>query len=64
MSGRSGCMILASINKKTKQAIITSFLRDIHCFIPGYGGNYLNVAYAFGGAKLLTKTIKANFGIL
>lgn len=63
MSGRSDSMILVSINKKTKQATMTSFLRDIYCSIPGYGSDRLNAAYAYGGADLLKDTIKANFGI-
>lgn len=63
MSGRSDCMILTSINKKTKQVTMTSFLRDIYCSIPGHGNNRLNTAYAVGGTELLKDTIKANFGI-
>lgn len=63
MTGRSDCMILTSINKKTKQVTMTSFLRDIYCSIPGYGSNRLNAAYAFGGTELLKDTIKKNFGI-
>lgn len=62
-AGRSDCMILVSINKSTKKVVMASFLRDIYCSIPGYGNNRLNAAYANGGAELLKKTIKANFGI-
>lgn len=63
MSGRSDCMIIASINRKTKQIAMTSFLRDIYCSIPGHGSDRLNAAYAYGGTELLKETIKANFGI-
>lgn len=63
MSGRSDCMILVSIDKSAKKAVMTSFLRDIYCYIPGYGSDRLNAAYAVGGTDLLTETIKANFGI-
>lgn len=63
MSGRSDSMILVSINKKTKQVTMTSFLRDIYLSIPGHGNNRLNASYAFGGTELLTDTIMANFGI-
>lgn len=62
-SGRSDSMILFSINKATKKITMTSFLRDIYVSIPGYQSNRLNAAHAFGGTKLLTETIKANFGI-
>lgn len=63
MSGRSDSMILVSINKKTKQVTMTSFLRDIYCSIPGRWSDRLNAAYAYGGTELLKDTIKANFGI-
>lgn len=63
MSGRSDCMILVSIDKSSKKVLMTSFLRDIYCSIPGRGNNRLNAAYAFGGTGLLKDTIKANFGI-
>lgn len=63
MSGRSDSMILVSIDKKNKKVTMTSFLRDIYVSIPGHGNNRLNAAYAFGGADLLTETIKVNFGI-
>lgn len=63
MTGRSDSMILVSINKDTKEVTMTSFLRDIYLSIPGYDSNRLNASYALGGADLLVKTIKANFGI-
>lgn len=62
--GRSDTMILISINKDTKQIVITSFLRDIYLYIPTVEtDNRLNASYAFGGTSLLLKTLKANFGI-
>lgn len=63
VKGRSDTMILFDINPDTKKIVMTSFLRDIYVSIPGYGENRLNAAYAFGGAKLLTKTIYGSFGI-
>lgn len=63
VKGRSDSMILFDINPDTKKIVMTSFLRDIYVSIPGYGENRLNAAYAFGGAKLLTKTIYGSFGI-
>ncbi|MDD6021921.1 MAG: LCP family protein [Acutalibacteraceae bacterium] len=61
--GRSDAMILFSINSKTRKLVLTSFLRDIYLYIPSVGNNRLNAAYAYGGASLLMKTIKQNFGI-
>ncbi len=61
--GRSDVMLLISINKKNKQIIATSFLRDIYLKIPGKNNNRLNAAYAFGGADLLMETLEQNFKI-
>lgn len=61
---RSDSMILCSINTKTKEISLVSFLRDTYVMIPGgYSDNRLNAAYAFGGMPLLTNTIYANFGV-
>lgn len=62
-NGRSDVMMLISINKKTKQIVATSFLRDIYLQIPGRSNNRLNAAYAFGGADLLMDTLEQNFKI-
>ena len=40
-----------------------SLMRDTYVDIPGYGGNRLNAAYAYGGFDLLDQTIEQNFGI-
>lgn len=58
---RSDCMILCSINKKSKEIVLTSFMRDCYVAIPGYGNNRLNAAYSFGGYKLLEQTLEQNF---
>ena len=62
-AGRSDTMILISINSKTDKIVQTSFMRDILVSIPGYGYAKLNAAYAYGGAKLVMKTIEQNFKI-
>lgn len=61
--GRSDSMILVSINKETKQIIMTSFLRDMYVAIPGIGNSRLNHAYAYGGADLAVDTVEQNFKI-
>ena len=61
--GRSDAMILLSINNSTKKIYMTSLLRDMYVEIPGYKGNRLNAAYAYGGAELLMETIELNLGI-
>lgn len=60
---RSDSMILITVNKKTKEMTMTSFMRDMYVTIPGYDKNKLNATYAFGGMKLLNKTLAMNFGV-
>ena len=60
---RTDAMILCTINKKNGTVVLTSFMRDMYVDIPGYGGNRINAAYAFGGIDLLDQTIEENFGI-
>ncbi len=60
---RSDVMILCTVNKKTKELTMTSFMRDLYVSIPGYGGDKMNAAYSYGGMKLLNKTMQENFGI-
>ncbi len=61
--GRSDSMILVSLNKKTNEIIMTSFLRDSYVNIPGYGMDKLNASYSYGGAELLMDTIESNFNV-
>ena len=61
--GRSDSMILVSLNKNTKQVIMTSFLRDIYCNIPDIENTRLNHAYAYGGPDLLIRTLESNFKV-
>lgn len=61
--GRSDAMILVSISDTQKKIHMTSLLRDMYVEIPGYKGNRLNAAYAYGGPELLMETIELNFGI-
>jgi LCP family protein required for cell wall assembly len=56
-------MILVSINKKSKQIVMTSIMRDSYVSIPGYGNTRINAAYAYGGEDLLIDTIEQNFKI-
>lgn len=60
---RSDSMILCTFNKRTRELILTSFLRDLYVEIPGYGSNRINAAYAYGGMELLEQTLEQNFGV-
>ena len=61
--GRSDSMILVSLNRKTNEIIMTSFMRDCYVDIPNHGMDKLNAAYAFGGADLLMETLEYNFDV-
>ena len=60
---RSDSMILCSFNLKTGTISMISFLRDTYAYIPGWGSEKLNAAYAHGGFGLLFETLKVNFGV-
>ncbi|MBQ9278949.1 MAG: LCP family protein [Lachnospiraceae bacterium] len=60
---RADTIILCTINKKTHTVTLTSIMRDMYVNIPGYGGNRINAAFAFGGIDLLDQTIEENLGV-
>ena len=62
-TGRSDTMIILTLDAKHNSIKLTSFQRDLYVEIPGRSNNRMNAAYVFGGADLLKKTIKHNFGI-
>lgn len=61
--GRTDSMILLSVNKRTKEITMTSFMRDMYVEIPDNGWSKMNAAYVYGGAELLMDTIELNFDI-
>ena len=60
---RSDTMILCTVNKKTKELTLTSFMRDLYIAIPGYYEDRMNHSYSYGGMKLLDKCLETNFGV-
>ncbi len=60
---RSDTMLLCSIDTKSGEVDLISFLRDSYVQIPGYKDNRLNVPYLYGGFKLLGETLKTNYGV-
>lgn len=58
---RSDTMMLMSIDTKNNTIKLTSFLRDLWVYIPGYYNSKLNASYAFGGPQLTVDTIESNF---
>lgn len=64
-------IIVASVNRDTKQVSMLSIPRDLWVYIPYHGWNRINQAHKLGyilnypgeGAGLLSDTLKVNFGI-
>ena len=63
LTGRSDTMLLASLNARTGELRLISFMRDTYVKIPRHGHNRLNAAYAYGGAELLIETLEKEFGV-
>lgn len=61
--GRSDSMILVSMNSKTHDIYMTSFMRDAYVDIPGNGSGKLNAAYSYGGPELLMDTLESNYDV-
>jgi LCP family protein required for cell wall assembly len=64
-------IMIAAINKDTKQVSLLSIPRDLWVYIPAYGWSRINVAhkighrtgYPGGGPGLLADTVQINFGM-
>ena len=59
---RSDTVMLLHI-PSSGSAVLVSLPRDSYVPIPGFGSNKLNAAYAFGGPKLLAKTVQNATGL-
>ena len=62
-NGLSDTMIVCSLNKKTGEIKLVSFMRDTFCKVRG-SQLKLNTAYAYGGRELLDQTLERNFGVV
>lgn len=60
---RTDTIMIAQYDPENRTAKIASIMRDSYVSIPGYSNNKINSAFYYGGAELLRKTIKENFGI-
>lgn len=64
--GNTDVMMLVSLNKKTKQLKMVSFLRDSYLYIQGKSNAFctkLNAAFSMGGPQVLVETIENNYKI-
>jgi LCP family protein required for cell wall assembly len=60
---RSDCIIIASINEKTKDIKLLSVYRDSYVQIEGYGLDKITHAYSYGEAPLAIKTLNTNLDL-
>lgn len=60
---RSDCIMVASINNRTKEVKLTSFYRDTYVYIADHGYTKLTHAYAYGGPSLAMSTLNKNFDL-
>lgn len=63
LGNRSDCIIIASINNKTKEVNLISVYRDTYVEIPGHGLDKITHAYSYGGAELAIKTLNTNLDL-
>ena len=61
--GNSDGLMIASINPKTRQVVLTSLMRDIRVQIPDSYKTKLTLSYHYGGTQQLIDTIEYNFGV-
>ena len=60
---RSDCIIIATINNKTKEVKLTSVYRDTYVQIEGHGLDKITHAYSYGEAPLAIKTLNSNLDL-
>jgi len=60
---RSDCIILATIDEKTKEVKLTSVYRDTYLEITGRSLDKITHAYAYGGAALSMSTLNTNLDL-
>ena len=60
---RSDCIIIASINNKTKEVKLVSVYRDTYVQIEGHGLDKITHAYSYGEAPLAIKTLNKNLDL-
>ncbi|MDW8394758.1 MAG: LCP family protein [Anaerolineae bacterium] len=56
-------VIIASVNPNLPAVTLLSIPRDTLVYVPGFGVNKINIAYALGGPDTFKETIRYNFGL-
>lgn len=60
---RSDCIIIASLNNKTKEIKLVSVYRDTYVQIEGHGLDKITHAYSYGSAPLAISTLNTNLDL-
>ncbi len=60
---RSDCIIIASMNTKTKEVRLISVYRDTYVEIEGHGLDKITHAYSYGSAPLAINTLNTNLDL-
>lgn len=60
---RSDCIIIASMNNKTKEIKLVSVYRDTYVQIEGHGLDKITHAYSYGSVPLAISTLNTNFDL-
>ncbi|MGD7009537.1 LCP family protein [Metabacillus sp. 84] len=60
---RTDTIMIGQYNTDANTAKLVSIMRDSYVDIPDHGKGKINSAYSIGGAELLRRTIKENFGV-
>ncbi len=60
---RSDCIMIASINNKTKEVKLLSVYRDTYLQIEGYGLDKVTHSYSYGEAPLALNTLNTNLDL-
>ena len=61
--GNADGLVIVSINRRTKQIVMTSLMRDILVSVGNQYKTKITLAYHYGGTEVLIDTIESNFGI-
>ncbi len=63
MLGNADGEVILSINRKTKEIVMTSIMRDLYVSIPNAFNTKITLAYHHGGTATLIDTVEANLGV-
>ncbi|MHA3225986.1 LCP family protein [Globicatella sulfidifaciens] len=59
----SDAIMIVTVDPATNTVTLTGMPRDGYAEIPGYGGNKVNSAFAYGGKELMIQTVESMIGV-